>query len=153
MENNMNMFDEARALLGTIQMCGITQEEIAKKLNVSQSYVANKLRLLKFSAHMQEKIIACGICERLSRALLRIKDERLQESALTQMAERQMTVADGEALIEALCKKQEDKPCLRSDLDRGLASCLTLLRLYGTVSEHRVCESEGEIIFTVRMRR
>ena len=51
----MNMFEEARALYGTIKMCGVTQEEIAKKLSVSQSYVANKLRLLKFSARMQEK--------------------------------------------------------------------------------------------------
>ena len=40
----MNMFDEARALQGTIKMCGITQEEIAKKLNVSQSVVINRWR-------------------------------------------------------------------------------------------------------------
>ena len=149
----MNMFDEARALWGTIKMCGVTQEEIAQRLNVSQSYVANKLRLLKFSERMQEKITECGLCERLARALLRIKDERLQESALSQMAERHMTVADGEALIEALCEKQEDKPSMRSDIDRGLASCLSLLRLYGTVTEHRVTESEGEIVFSVRMAR
>ncbi len=149
----MNMFDEARALWGTIKMCGVTQEEIAKRLNVSQSYVANKLRLLNFSERMQEKITECGLCERLARALLRIKDERLQESALSQMAERHMTVAEGEALVEALYEKQEDKPFVRSDLDRGLASCLSLLRLYGTVTEHRVTESEGEIIFSVRMAR
>ena len=149
----MNMFEEARALHGTIKMCGVTQEEIAEKLNVSQSYVANKLRLLKFSARMQEKIIEYGICERLARALLRIKDERLQENAIAQMAERHMTVAEGEALVESLCERQEDKPSQRSDIDRGLASCLSLLRLYGTVSEHRVCESEGEIIFTVRLSR
>ena len=149
----MNMFEEARALYGTIKMCGVTQEEIAKKLSVSQSYVANKLRLLKFSARMQEKIIEYGICERLARALLRIKDERLQENAIAQMAERNMTVAEGEALVESLCERQEDKSSSRSDIDRGLASCLSLLRLYGTVSEHRVCESEGEIIFTVRLSR
>lgn len=147
----MNMFDEARALWGTIKMCGVTQEEIAERLNVSQSYVANKLRLLKFSERMQEKITECGLCERLARALLRIKDESLQESAIAQMAERHMTVAEGEALVEALYKKQEDKPCLRSDLDRGLASCLALLRLYGNVTEHCVTESEREIVFTVRM--
>ena len=149
----MNMFEEARALYGTIKMCGVTQEEIAKKLNVSQSYVANKLRLLKFSARMQEKIIEHGVCERLARALLRIKDERVQENAIAQMAERHMTVAEGEALVESLCERQEDKSSARSDIDRGLASCLSLLRLYGTVSEHRVCESEGEIIFTVRLSR
>ena len=149
----MNIFEEARALHGTIQMCGITQQEIAKRLGVSQSYVANKLRLLNFSSGMQEKIIEYGICERQARALLRIKDERVQESALAQIAERKMTVAEGEAFVEALCEKQEDKPSLRSDIDRGLASCLSLLRLYGTVTEHRVVESEKEIIFNVRLKR
>ena len=149
----MNMFDEARALWGTIQMCGITQEEIARRLNVSQSYVANTLRLLKFSVRMQKKITDYGICERLARALLRITDEELQDNAMKQMAERHMTVADGEALVDDLCKKQENKTCSRSEIDRGLASCLSLLRLYGTVTEHRVTEHEGEIVFSVRMAR
>ena len=147
------MFDEARAIRAMLSMKKMTQGEIAAAIGSSQSYVANKLRLLKFSARMQEKIIEYGICERLARALLRIKDERLQENAIAQMAERHMTVAEGEALVESLCERQEDKPSQRSDIDRGLASCLSLLRLYGTVSEHRVCESEGEIIFTVRLSR
>ncbi len=149
----MNIFEEARALRGTIKMCGITQQEIAKRLGVSQSYIANKLRLLKFSEKMQEKITENGLCERLARALLRIKDERLQESALSQMTERRMTVAEGEALIEALCEKQEDKPSACSDVDHGLASCLSLLKLYGTITEHRVIKSGKEIIFSVRMER
>ncbi len=148
----MNIFEEARALYGTIKMCGITQQEIARRLGVSQSYIANKLRLLKFSIGMQEKITESGLCERLARALLRIKDERVQESALSQITERRMTVAEGEALVEALCEKQEDKPSVRSDIDRGLASCLSLLRLYGTITEHRVIKSGKEIIFSVRMQ-
>ena len=45
----MNMFDEARSVRGMIEMCGITQSQMAKKLGVSQSYVANKLRLLSLT--------------------------------------------------------------------------------------------------------
>ena len=149
----MNMFEEARALRGTIQMCGMTQQEIAKKLNVSQSYIANKLRLLNFSAQMQEKITESGLCERLARALLRIKDERLQESALRQMTKQRMTVVDGEALVESLCKKQENQPSTHADVDHGLASCLSLLKLDGTVTEHRVIKNGKEIIFSVRIEQ
>ena len=60
----MNMFDEARSMHGMIQMCKMTQSELAQKLGVSQSYVANKLRLLKFGEEMQKKITDSAISER-----------------------------------------------------------------------------------------
>ena len=149
----MNMFEEARALHGTIKMCALTQGQIAKRLGVSQSYIANKLRLLNFSQRMQERISECGLCERQARALLRIRDERVMESAIAEMAKKQMTVAESEALVDSLLKKTETRVQKHSDLDHALASCLTLLRLYTTVSEHRVTEEENEIILTVRMGR
>ena len=52
-EKTMNMFEEARAVYGILRISGTTQEEAAKKLGVSQSYIANKLRLLKFSQPMK----------------------------------------------------------------------------------------------------
>ena len=56
-EKTMNMFEEARAVYGILRISGTTQEEAAKKLGVSQSYIANKLRLLKFSQPMQDLIV------------------------------------------------------------------------------------------------
>ena len=149
----MNMFEEARALHGTIKMCALTQGQIAKRLGVSQSYIANKLRLLNFSQRMQERISECGLCERQARALLRIHDERVMESAITEMAKKQMTVAESEALVDSLLEKTETRVQKHSDLDHALASCLALLRLYTTISEHRVTEEGNEIILTVRMER
>ena len=52
----MNMFDEARAMSGTLLLCKITQRELAERLGVSQSYVANKIRLLSLSPDMEKKI-------------------------------------------------------------------------------------------------
>ena len=149
----MDMFEEARALQGTLRMCGMSQGQIAKKLGVSQSYIANKLRLLKFSSRMQERIKEYGLCERQARALLRLRDERLQSCALTQMEGRHLTVAESEALVESLMEKEEIRAPKPPELDRGFASCLSLLRLYGTVTEHRVTEAEGEVTFLVRMLR
>ena len=149
----MNMFEEARALYGTIKMCALTQGQIAKRLGVSQSYVANKLRLLNFSPRMQEKITECGLCERQARALLRIRDERLMERAICEMAKKDLTVAESEALVDAFLEKTEIRVPKHSDLDHALASCLSLLRLYTNVSEHRVTEEENEIVLTVRMGR
>ena len=149
----MNMFEEARALHGTIKMCALTQGQIAKRLGVSQSYIANKLRLLNFSQRMQERITECGLCERQARTLLRIRDERIMESAMNEMASKKMTVAESEQFVDSLLEKEEIRVPKHSDLDHALASCLSLLRLYGNVTEHRVTEAEGEIVLTVRMGR
>lgn len=96
----MNFFEEARAIRGMINLCSATQNEIAEKMGVSQSYVANKLRLLNFSDIMQKKITDSGISERHARALLRLDDEKTQIIALEKIKEMRLTVAESEALIE-----------------------------------------------------
>ena len=50
------MFEEARAMSGTLKLCNITQKELAERMGVSQSYVANKLRLLSFSPYLEKLI-------------------------------------------------------------------------------------------------
>lgn len=152
-ETRMNIFDEARALYGTIKMCELTQGQIAERLGVSQSYIANKLRLLKFSTAMQEKIAESGICERNARTLLRVKDEKMQTHLLSQIVSKGLTVAQTEALVDTALEKEETRVPKHSDLDHGLAACLSLLRLYGTVTEHRVTEGEDGIVFTVHLGR
>ena len=98
----MNMFDEARALRGTLEMCGITQGEMARRLGVSQSYIANKLRLLNHCENMQKKILDSGISERHARALLRLRDEGVREAALDRVCREKMNVAECEALVDLL---------------------------------------------------
>ena len=95
----MNMFDEARGLLAMMRMRGATQSELAKRLGVSQSYVANKLRLLGYSAEEEEAIVAAGLSERHARAILRLTGERRAE-ALRLTVERGLTVRECEALVD-----------------------------------------------------
>lgn len=95
------MFDEARSLAGTMKMRKMSQSEMAKMLGVSQSYVANKLRLLKLSEDMQEQIVLAGLSERHARALLRL-DASARAEALKKICERGLSVAESEALIDLL---------------------------------------------------
>ena len=97
----MNMFDEARAIEGLRGMKKMTQSEIAKMMGTSQSYVANKLRLLSLSPRMQEKILELGLTERHARALLRIKNEDEQLKFAEKIAKMRLPVAASEALIDA----------------------------------------------------
>lgn len=96
----MNMFDEARAISGMIGMRKMTQSEIAKMLGVSQSYVANKLRLLGFSETVREAILSAGLSERHARALLKLRGDEAILSAIKRIADMRLSVAASEALID-----------------------------------------------------
>ena len=65
---DLNMFDEASAISALIDLYGLTQEEVAAKLSASQSYVANKLRLLRFDDFERQVIIERRLTERHARA-------------------------------------------------------------------------------------
>lgn len=95
-----NIFDEARSILGMINMRGLTQSKIASMLGVSQSYVANKLRLLSFSPMCQEKISSANLTERHARSILRLKGEDERLRAIDAVAKRGLTVRECEALVD-----------------------------------------------------
>ena len=85
---------------GTLKLCNITQKELAKSMGVSQSYVANKLRLLSFSPYVEKLIKKHGISERHARALLRLESEEDQLEILEKVITRDLTVRECEALVD-----------------------------------------------------
>lgn len=103
---DLNMFEEAAAIRSLLELGSMTQEVCAKRLSVSQSYIANKLRLLRLSQDEQEAILRCRLTERHARALLRLSDEDERREILSVIIERQMNVAAAEEYIESiLCAK------------------------------------------------
>ena len=98
----MSMFDEARSIATMMKMRNLTQGEVAKMLGVSQSYVANKLRLLKLDESMRERIIKADLSERHARAILRLKSDEDRSKALDKICERGLSVAESEALVDML---------------------------------------------------
>lgn len=113
---DLSMFEEAASIQSLISLTGMTQEACAKKLSVSQSYVANKLRLLRMSEGEQEKIEENGLTERHARALLRLEDEEERGEVLSIIIKREMNVSRTEEYIEdIICAKsrmaeRESKP-------------------------------------------
>ena len=95
----MNMFEEARAMQGTIELCRMTQSQLAKSLGVTQSYVANKLRLLKLGTRVQDKIIKNNVNERIARTLLQLDDEGCQIEVLDKVITHSLTVRECEAMV------------------------------------------------------
>ena len=111
----MNMFEEAAAIAGMLKMCSMTQSQIAKKMGVSQSYVANKLRLLRFSDEVRRKILDTGLCERQVRQLLKLDCEEDVLFAIRKISERGMTVAESEVIVDMLVETEVPKRLSRLD--------------------------------------
>lgn len=105
----MNMFEEAAALSGTIKMCSLSQTEMAKKLGVSQSYVANKLRLLSFDKRARERIIKAGLTERHARTLLRLVGRPELTAAIERIEKEKLNVERSEALVDFLLDGTADE--------------------------------------------
>ena len=111
----MNMFEEAASILGMMKMMNLSQNEIAKRLGVSQSYVANKIRLMKHTDEHKKRILELKLSERHARALLRLDDEQTRGIALERIAERGFNVAESEALIELLYEQEAPKRIGKAD--------------------------------------
>lgn len=101
---DLQMFEEANAIVNLLREWQITQEEAAKRLGMSQSSLANKVRLLKLSREEQAEILAEGLTERHARALLRISDMSLRQRVLRTVIEKKLNVSKTEELIAAVLK-------------------------------------------------
>ena len=104
---DLNIFEEAEAIETLLDTYVLTQEEIATKLSTSQSYIANKLRLLRLSNDERQKILKHKLTERHARALLRIYDASTRSKALEAIISQGLNVARSEEMIESLLSKNE----------------------------------------------
>lgn len=134
----MEMFEEARAMSGTLKLCNITQKELADRMGVSQSYVANKLRLLTLSPHLERLITKNGVSERHARALLRLEKDEDRLEILEKVIARELTVRECEALVDMKVDYYAPTEIVGTgkgesvtSFCRTLKRCLTTLRSQG----------------------
>ena len=146
----MDMFEEANALLGMIRMLSLTQEEIAGKMGVSQSYVANKLRLLRFSPAVREKIVANGLSERHARALLRLEEENTIFALIEQIARDALTVQATEELVDALLAASDKGGAIETVylIERLVYSYMSTIHGFGARLRKTVEEKDGTVTLT-----
>lgn len=106
---DLDVWEEAAALRRLIDEFHLSQEEAGRKAGLSQSAVANKLRLLKLPEDVIQSLRQNGLTERHARALLRLSTAELQRSALAHILRYKLNVAKTEQYVDRLCR-QGDKP-------------------------------------------
>lgn len=95
---DLNCFEEAEGIRRLLAVTGMTQEEAAGRLGMSQSSLANKLRLLRLSEEIRQSILQSGLSERHARALLAAQEERRAE-LLGEIVQKGLNVRQSEELI------------------------------------------------------
>ena len=98
----MDMFKEAESLACMLEKRKLKQRELAESLGVSPSYIANKLRLLNYSAEMRKIITDSGLSERHARALLRLDSEEDRLKILERIKAEGLSVYVTEALVDGM---------------------------------------------------
>ena len=88
---DLTAIEEAQSYKKILDM-GETQDELAKRMGVAQSTIANKLRLLNLSEAVQQALLKNQISERHARSLLQIPDKSLQVNMLNRIITERMTV-------------------------------------------------------------
>ncbi|MFO3719394.1 ParB/RepB/Spo0J family partition protein [Staphylococcus felis] len=105
---NLSPIEEAEAYKKLLAFEGITQSELAKSVGKSQSFIANKLRLLKLEGPVIDAVRNHQITERHARALISLSKER-QLAMLDTILSEHLNVKQTEDRLKQSQITQEDK--------------------------------------------
>ena len=89
---DLTPIEEARSYKNLLDKGYLTQEQLAKKMGLSQPAIANKLRLLNLDEEVQQALMNEKISERHARALLTVDDKEKQKYWLHRIINERLTV-------------------------------------------------------------
>ena len=137
---NLNSLEEAKSYKKILDKEGLTQDELAKKIGVSQSTIANKLRLLNLTSEAQDALMNDKISERHARSLLSVTDPEKQKALLNKVISERLTVRQLDDEI-----KKESNPASESALNH--VPSYDELGDVGTLVKESPVTNESENIF------
>ncbi|SDN84592.1 chromosome partitioning protein, ParB family [Desulfonauticus submarinus] len=124
---DLNPIEQARALSKLKEEFQLSQEELAQKVNLSRSQVANLLRLLSLPEHIQKLIEAGKLSAGHGRTLASIKDPIQLEQLVQEILNKNLSVREIESKAKRIknsCKKTLDD--LLSFLEKSISQKLEI---------------------------
>ncbi len=89
---NLTSIEEAQSYKTLLDRGYMTQDELAQKIGVAQSTIANKMRLLNLCDEVQDALLNEKISERHARSLLQLTNPDEQKKMLDRIIKERLTV-------------------------------------------------------------
>ena len=118
---NLTAIEEAKSYKSLLDRGYLTQEQLAEKMGVSQSTIANKLRLLNLDEDVQNALLNEKISERHARALLSLSKEE-QKKWLKKIIDKRMTVRQLDMELKKIKDENADEAIPLVNLTPNLES-------------------------------
>ena len=145
---DLNALEEAAAYQQLVEVFGLTQEDVARRVGRSRSAVANTLRLLHLPPLVQRLLIEGQLSAGHARALLATPDRSEQERLATLIVEEGLAVRQIEEMLrdeDSAEQDGEDKtPAKQADPKVADAGVLELEELLATRLNTRVAVKLGK---------
>ena len=165
---DLNVLEEAYAYDQLLCEFNLTQEELAKRLGMSQSTVANKRRLLKLAEEVKDLLSGGQLSERHARALLKLESHQTQATLAALVVSQDMTVKQTEEAVERfLAGEREEEAAaiaavkpVRRFLVRdvrifvnSVRQAIDLMKRNGVAAEVQEIDKETHYEFVVRIQK
>lgn len=157
---NLDFFEEAVAIERLMTDYGLSQDEISEKLGKAPSTLSNKLRLLRLSDEIRDKISYAGLSERHARALLTLPDNTTRKRVLDIVIERHLTVAETERLIQDVHRRRKGprKPQTKAYKDmriflNTLNHAVDIIRKAGIEADTAKSETDEYFEYVIRISK
>ena len=148
---DLDYIEEARGICHVMDQWSMSQEQAARLLGKSQSSIANKLRLLRHSPQVLQRLRETGLTERHARALLKLTSEEEKLQTIDTVARLGMSVARTEQYIDSLLTGQEERP-MHPDVGsflRSVSQTLSRIQQSGIAAISERKETEDKIVLTI----
>ena len=104
---DLSAIEEAKSYKKLLERGYLTQDLLAQRLGISQSSIANKVRLLNLTNEVQDALMRELISERHARSLLQLSNPEEQIKMLNRIIENRMTVRQLDNEINNLLNKNQ----------------------------------------------
>ncbi len=117
MREDLNAIEEALGIKELMDLYGLTQDEVAKKIGKSRPAVTNTLRLLNLSKEIQDLVIEGLLSPGHARCLAVIDNVKLAQEIAEKIIAQQMSVRQAETYIQSLLREKKTASKTKEEIE------------------------------------